>query len=140
MRKRTSHSIAQVKQQKRFSESTLQKSCVYWYRLQYRKTWMLLFSVPNGAYLQGDSVARAKQWKRLKAEGAVEGVSDLFLAVSGPLGANGLFIEMKTEEGKQTDTQKLFERAVTEAGFGYEVCRSLEQFQDIVNQQYGAHS
>ena len=74
---------------------------------------------------------RATLRQRLVGEGAVAGAADLFLAVpSGDYA--GLFIEMKTKKGRQSDKQKAFEAAVVENGFGYAVPRSFEEFEKIV--------
>jgi hypothetical protein len=117
----------------RHEESKIQTACVTWFRItpKYRKVYNLLFSIPNGAKLAGNQQQRARQGKRLKSEGLVPGVADLFLAIpSGDL--CGLFIEMKTKKGRQQDSQKAFERSVIEAGYGYVICRSLEDFQNAV--------
>ena len=112
-------------------ESQIQKGCVLWFRKQYRKLRFLLFAIPNGAMLNGTQSQRAMSGKRMKEEGVVSGVADLFLSVpSGDV--CGLYIEMKTKTGRQTDSQKEFEQSVLEAGYGYVICRSLEQFQDVV--------
>lgn len=112
-------------------ESALQTACVRWFRFSYPKLALLLFSIPNGAKLHGDAVARAKQWQRLVGEGAVAGAADLFLAIpSGDY--SGLFIEMKTKKGRQSDIQKAFEVAVVENGFGYAVPRSFEEFEKLI--------
>ncbi len=117
---------------KQISESQLQAACVYWFRLQYQK--LTLFAIPNGAWLQGkDKAKRARQWAKLKKEGAMSGVADLFLAQpSGDLA--GLWIEMKVGGNKQTKTQKSFEGKMTAAGYGYAVVRTFEQFQNTVRQ------
>lgn len=57
-----------------------------------------LFSIPNGANLAGNAAQKAMQMNKLKAEGLLPGVSDLFLMVSS-CDYNGLFIEMK-DSGK----------------------------------------
>ncbi len=117
----------------RHKESNLQIQCVEWFRLQYPSLKKLLFAVPNGSFLQGGKVKRAIQGKRLKKEGVVEGVSDLILAVPNkdyPV----LFIEMKTEKGRQTENQKDFEENVLNQGYDYRVVRSLKSFIEIVNQ------
>jgi hypothetical protein len=54
-------------------ESALQTACVRWFRFSYPKLALLLFSIPNGAKLHGDAVARAKQWQRLVGPGTAKG-------------------------------------------------------------------
>jgi hypothetical protein len=110
-------------------ESKMQQSCVLWFRIQYRK--LMLFAIPNGAKLSGNQEQRAISGRRLKLEGVVPGVADLFLMV--PSGDYcGLFLEAKTETGRQQDSQKEFEAAALSAGYGYAVFRSLGEFQYIV--------
>ena len=76
-------------------------------------------------------MARAKKWRKLEEEGAVPGVADLLLAVpSGPL--HGLFIEMKTPKGKQSEAQQRFEADMVWAGYGYAMPRTYEEFQTAV--------
>ena len=58
--------------------------------------------------------------------------ADLFLAVpSGDL--CGLFIEMKTETGRQSTEQREFEADAVGAGYGYAMPRSVEQFAQIID-------
>ena len=115
----------------KFSEHDLQSSCVTWFRNKYRRHAERIFAIPNGAALSGDRIARAKQWQRLQAEGALPGVADLFLAIpSGDLA--GLWIEMKTTKGRQSDAQKRFEMSMIAAGFGYAMPKSREEFHKVV--------
>ena len=103
------------------NESNLQKSCVRWFRLQYPKLASLLFAVPNGG------ARSAVTGAILKAEGVTKGVADLLLLV--PVrNYHALCIEMKTAKGRQTASQKAWEKAVTARGYKYVVCRSFEQF------------
>lgn len=111
------------------AEHDLQAACVAWFRHQYPR--LILFAIPNGAFLNGTPQQRARQWKLLKAEGALSGVADLFLAVPTSRGG-GLFIEMKAGKGKQTQEQVEFERGARAAGYGYMVCRSLDEFVEAV--------
>jgi len=116
---------------KRQTEHQLQAACVRWWRIQHPKKARLLFAIPNGARLHGSGKQRAIQWARLEREGAVAGAADLLLAIpSGDLG--GLFIEMKTPRGRQSDKQKAFERAVLDAGYGYAMPRSFDEFVIVV--------
>lgn len=114
------------------TEHDLQVSCVTWFRNRYRRFADHLFAIPNGASLNGDAKARAIQWRKLEAEGAMPGVADLFLAIpSGDLA--GLWIEMKTEKGTQSKVQKQFEMNMLRAGFGYCLARNREEFQRVVS-------
>ena len=104
-------------------EHRLQVACVRWMRFQHPN--VLIFAIPNGGQR---SVITAK---RLKDEGVVAGVADLcILQASGEW--HGLFIEMKTEKGKQTESQKAFEKYCDENMYRYQVARSFENFVEIV--------
>lgn len=118
------------------SEHDLQSHCVDWFRSHYPKFARLLFAIPNGADLGGkDRIARAKNWQRLKQEGAVTGAADLLLAVpSGQLA--GLFIEMKTPKGRQSDDQKRFEADVISVGYGYAMPRSFDEFTGVIRRYF----
>ncbi|MFY7733749.1 MAG: VRR-NUC domain-containing protein [Bacteroidia bacterium] len=100
-------------------ESKIQINCVKWFKIQF--PMYVLFSIPNGG------ARRLIEAKILKAEGVMSGVSDLFL-MFGNGTYNGLFIEMKTEIGKQNDNQKLFEKKCANFKFKYIICRSLNEF------------
>lgn len=112
----------QIRRHARQEEHTIQCSCVRWFFYQYPEFRGRLFAVPNGGVR--DAVTAAK----LKAEGVVAGVADLILLV--PRGSFGaLLIEMKTEHGRQSETQKEWERIVCQNGeYRYVVCRSLDDF------------
>lgn len=113
------------------TEHALQAACVRWFRLQYPKYKRLLFAIPNGARLYGNKLQRVKQWKKLEKEGAVPGAADLFLSIpSGDLA--GLYIEMKTPKGVQSGKQKQFEQDALNAGYGYAMPRSFEEFERII--------
>lgn len=90
------------------TERQEQITTVTWFRLQYKKYANCLMSIPNGAFLHGNEKQRKRQMSALKAEGLVNGVSDLFLMASRG-GYHGLFLEMK-DKGKTksslSDAQK----------------------------------
>jgi hypothetical protein len=67
----------------------------------------------------------------MKDEGVRAGVSDLILLVPRH-GYAGLLIEMKTPDGKQSDSQKEFERLATMFKYKYVVVRSLPTFQQLM--------
>jgi hypothetical protein len=65
---------------------------------------------------------------KLKATGLISGVSDLIVILPNKV----IFIEVKTETGKQSDNQKLFKEKVTNLGFEYLIVRSLSEFQNFI--------
>lgn len=107
-------------------ESKIQQGCVRWFRLRYPRYAGNLFSVPNGGYRNAVTGAI------LKAEGALAGVADLFLAVPNRFYA-GLFIEMKRPKGRQQESQRRFQQAVESQGYKYSLCYSLDDFMVVVN-------
>ena len=64
---------------------------------------------------------------KLKAEGALAGVADLILLIPKN-GYASLCIEMKTPDGIQRDSQKLWQKEVEAVGNKYVICRSLDDF------------
>ena len=116
-----------------YEESQIQQACVEWFRYKYPAYRKLLFAIPNGG----------KRSKKLggimKKEGLTEGVADLFLSVP-KFGRAGLYIEMKTPTGRQQKSQKDFQKDVIRVGYGYTICRSSKQFEEIVSQYMEADS
>ncbi len=112
------------------TESQIQKSCVFWYRMNYRKYRHFLISIPNGAYLSGDKRKRSAQWSRLQSEGAMKGAPDLILfhprAQKMPV-----LIEMKRPGGKQSEYQKTIEESYKLAGYQYIIVQSIDQFMGV---------
>ena len=108
----------------KLQESTLQASCVRWFRYQYPH--LVIYAVPNG----GSRNVREAQ--RLKAEGVLAGVADLVVML--PQGKS-LYIEMKIKSNRQTENQKDFQKKATSLGHTYVVCYSFEKFQKIIENQ-----
>lgn len=107
------------------TESQIQKDCVKWFRNRYQDIEPLFFAVANGG------ARNAWTAKIMKDEGVRAGVADLVLLIPRH-GYSCLCIEMKTPDGKQSDSQKVFERLLTEYKGKYVVCRSLPGFQKVV--------
>lgn len=107
----------------RHQESNLQAACVQWFRLQYPQH--TIFAIPNGG---NRSAATGAMMKR---EGVLAGVADLFLMVP-TAHYHGLFIEMKTGNGKVQESQKVFCQKAIESGYLYMVCRSFDDFTGLV--------
>lgn len=81
----------------------------------------MIFSVPNDS-------SNFMETKRKVNTGLLKGVSDLIVAIPNKI----LFIELKTETGKQSMVQKEFEERIIKLGFEYHLIRSLEQFKDLM--------
>lgn len=105
-------------------ESTLQTSCVKWFRYQYPH--LVIYAVPNG----GSRNVREAQ--RLKAEGVLAGVADLVVLL--PKGKS-LYIEMKVKGNKQTENQKYFQKIAETLGHTYAVCYSFDEFKEIIEKE-----
>ena len=103
-------------------EHRLQVACVRWFNLKYPHLKGRLFAVPNGG--RRDAVTGA----RLKAEGVVAGVADLVLLKRNRC-FGALLIEMKTMKGRQNDSQRWWQSAITKNDeYKYVVCRSYDGF------------
>jgi hypothetical protein len=118
-------------QRKRGSpEGRIQSSCVAWFWNTYPQYRELYFCVPN-ENAREDSNASTGAIRR--SMGVVKGVSDtiLFLARGK---YHALCVEFKTDIGRQSDAQRLWQSKVEVQGFRYEVVRSLEEFKSLINE------
>lgn len=107
-------------------EHYLQCGCVRWFRAQWPGLSKQLAAVPNGG--RRDAITGVN----LKDEGVVAGVADLILAQRNKR-YGALAIEMKTPAGRQSKSQKDWQKAVEAGGWRYVVCRSLDDFMREVN-------
>ena len=109
------------------SEHDLQVNCVNWFRIVYPQYAKLLMAIPNGG--QRNSIVAAK----LKAEGVVAGVPDLFLAISRHK-MHGLWIEMKNgKAGRVSGNQDEMMARLMSEGYECRIARSRDDFESIVN-------
>jgi len=100
-------------------ESSLQIECVAWFRKEYPNH--VIFSIPNGGARNVITGAI------LKREGVMRGTPDLQVLFANN-GYNGLFIEMKTKKGTQSEFQKEFEAYCRKFGYKYVICRTKIDF------------
>lgn len=112
----------------------IQSDCVRWIHNEHPETRGLFFHIKNELDRPD---ANAMLGARLRSEGIVKGVADCALMMKrGPYGA--LFVEFKTEVGRQSDAQKAWEQIIKAQGYKYCLCRSLEQFKTIINEYLNA--
>ena len=108
------------------SEHAEQVATITWFRYQYPKFAKCLWAIPNGGVRHiGTAV-------KLKAEGGMPGVPDLFLMIPAA-DYHGLFIEMKVKGGKLSDSQKEFMGLATLMGYQAVVCYGFDEAKDAIN-------
>lgn len=103
------------------TEGKIQQQIVMWFRNNYCTKLSVprcaIFSVPNERN-------NKKEMMSMIQTGLMSGVSDLILLLPN----KAVFVEVKTDIGRQSDKQKEFEQIVTALGFEYWLVRSLEDF------------
>lgn len=102
----------------KYSEHSEQVLLINWVRAQQKADprLALLFAIPNGG------ARNAATGRRLKAEGVLAGVPDLFLPVPSR-NFHGLFIELKTADGgRASPAQKAVISKLLGQGYKAEVC------------------
>ena len=110
------------------SEHDLQVGCVNWFRLAYPQYACLLMAIPTGG--QRSIVVAAK----MKAEGVLAGVPDLFLAVAKHK-KHGLWIEMKNgKAGRVSDKQTEMMKLLWREGYDCRIARTRDDFEQIVKE------
>lgn len=97
------------------SEHQEQADFVRWFRRRF--PGVIIFAIPNGGHRQKTVAAR------LKIEGVVPGVPDLFCP------RFRWFCEMKTESGSATPTQRAMHEQLRADGYTVDVCRGSKEAQ-----------
>lgn len=122
-------------------EENIQRDCVRWFRDAYPEIASLLFHPNNEPYFGGfgkTEEQRLRAGARAKSIGVTPGVADLVLLVPEywpmPLNphCNALCIEMKSSVGRQSDTQKEWQKHCESVGNKYVVVRSLDEFKRVI--------
>lgn len=104
-------------------EHNIQSQCVSWYKLEHPD--LIIAAVPNAGKRTPASL------HYLKDEGFCKGFADLIVM---NINKQLVLVEMKTETGKLSPEQKELKAKCEHIRKGlYYVCRSLEEFEKIVN-------
>ena len=113
-------------------ESSDQQALFAWAKLSKCKylELALLHSIPNGGKRNVIEAAR------LKREGALAGVSDIFLPVSRG-GFHGLYIELKVKGGTLSDNQKWWIAETTKQGYLAKVCFGWVEASEVIEGYLG---
>jgi len=103
------------------SEERIQQQIVMHYRNTYCRVdcepRCIIFSVPNEGKPE------------LVRTGLMSGVSDLIIIH----GSKVIFMEVKTNIGRQSEKQKMFQDQVNKLGFDYVLVRSFEDYENYIN-------
>lgn len=110
-------------------EGKIQADCYSWFWSTFPQHRKCFFAIPNENN-RADSSAISGAIR--KAMGVTQGVADTMLAIQRG-GYGGMFVEFKTETGKQSDAQKEWQVIVENQGYLYRVIRSLEEFKELIN-------
>lgn len=102
------------------SEHLEQKLVIQWFRIQYPRVYKCLWAIPNGGVRHiGTAI-------KLKKEGVLPGVPDLFLMIPKK-NKHGMFIEMKAKSGKLQQNQKDFIKLAQSMGYEAITCYGFEE-------------
>ena len=110
------------------SESQEQKNLILWWGMmrQHLAPNVLLYAIPNGG---ARSLATGA---RLKSEGVLAGVPDLFLACARS-GRHGLYIELKRRKGgRVSQSQRGLFPLLEAQGYGVAVCHGWKEAAEAV--------
>ncbi len=124
-------------------EDDLQAACVKWFRYQYPNV-VILHPKNEGnrksVVMKANGKSYSPDGARNKKIGVLAGTPDLFVmkAKIEKLERyttiwHGLWIELKVNNNKQTESQVEFMIAANIENYQYRVCRSFDEFQKTVN-------
>ena len=115
--------------QRSMPEGKIQASCFQFFYNNFPQYRGLYFAVPNeNSRADSNAITGAIR----KAMGVYHGVSDTIMMI--PKGEyHGLCIEYKDEKGRQSAHQIAWQKLVEAQGYKYVICRSLEDFQQIID-------
>jgi len=112
------------------TEHALQVECVRAFRLKYKHVG-IIYAVPNGGLRDKTTAGK------MVAEGALTGIPDLCIPVPRN-GFGALYIEMKNgKKGRTSDNQNEVIETLRKLGNRVEVCRTMDQFMEIVKDYFG---
>lgn len=112
---------------KNYNESKLQQA--FCEALGYYKSSGIdFFAVPNGDRRGGDQLQAKITGARLKKEGVLAGVSDLIVLANNDV----IFVEMKDDKGRQSTSQRDFEKMVKSHGHNYIVLHNWEECEQFI--------
>lgn len=110
-------------------EMKIQSECVLWLYNNRPETRGLFYHIRNEVDRPD---ANPMLIAKYRAEGLVKGVADCALMMARK-SYHGLFVEFKTDTGRQSSAQKSWQQIIENQGYLYRVIRSLEEFKELIN-------
>ena len=113
------------------TEHDIQSAFFSWAQLQTAcyPELALMFAIPNGGKREKRQDKKGRWFsptaQKLKKEGVKRGIPDIFLPCARG-GSHGLFIEMKSHDGKVSPEQASVHKLLREEGYAVAVCYSLD--------------
>ena len=112
-------------------EDDLHKACVQWFKMEYENKGIgLLHHSPNENLNTDNRIGAMRYNMKMKQLGRKAGFPDIAIFYNGKT----LFIEFKSATGKLSEAQKNLFPEFAKQGHTVHIVRSLEIFQQIVNQ------
>jgi len=102
------------------TESRIQQDCYVWFHNTYPHLRGLFFRIKNEGT---NKISGARD----KAMGILPGVADGCLLING----TAIFIEFKTEIGRQRESQKKWQATIERVGYKYFIIRNLNEFKEL---------
>lgn len=102
------------------TEAMIQKACLDWLRLFKKNNDIVFFRANSGAF-------KTAQGRYVKT--GTPGLSDICVIFNGTFYG----VEVKTETGKMSQSQKKFKQDVEAAGGKYVLCRSVSDLRGVFN-------
>ena len=115
-----------MKSKRNHPESDLQRLCITWFDLMYKKYPMLRMKLDN------EGKRTLQMGKIAVASGLLHGAADLFFAIPNN-NYHGLFIELKIKPNIQQPSQVEFQKAVESMGYKYLLIYDFESFKKEIN-------
>lgn len=106
------------------NEHTIQSMLVAYIRNKYPN--LIFFAVPNGGF------RNPATGRKLRQEGVLSGIPDLFLALAGGNGKHGLFVEMKSLKGKLTVAQRQIAAQLESFNYQVSACYGYEEAKETI--------
>ena len=118
------------------SESTSQQAVIQWFGYACHQLGVpdarLLYAIPNGAFYGNDRRASIIRSARMKREGLLPGVPDLFLAVARNH-YHGLYVEMKKGKGRTSPAQVEVHTMLIKQGYACATAHSTDEAMSIIS-------